>query len=180
MSKEIVSYIIPILVMGVVVWRLSRQANGRPVRPSRLWIRPAVIGLFLAVLFATTPVRQDALGMAVLAGAAAAGAGLGFLLARHQALTLDPATGKITSKMSPVGIALFAVLYMARYAFRMVMTGGQAPDKIAAHSAQIMLYTDAGLLLVFALVSAQAWEIWRRAKPLLQEHAARQNGPAVE
>jgi hypothetical protein len=179
MSKEIVNYLVPVLVMGILFWRLSRQKNGRRVKPSRLWIRPAVIALFLAAALLTTPL-PDALGLAIYAASAAAGLGIGYLLARHQTLTLDPETGRITSKMSPVGIALFGGLFMARYVFRMVMTGGQAPDKLAEHSAQIMLYTDAGLFFVLAMVAAQAWEIWRRTRPLLKEHASRQTGSGAE
>jgi hypothetical protein len=75
--------------------------------------------------------------------------------------------------MSPVGVALFLGLFAARYVFRMVALGGQVPDRLMAHSDQVLMWTDAGLLFVLGLVSAQAWEIWRRAKPLLEGHAAK-------
>ena len=172
MTKELVPYIGPVIALAIVAWRMSRQSS-RPVKASRLWIRPAMLALFLVLAFLHPPALTP-LALAVFAGVIAAGIALGYLLASHQTLSLDSATGKITSKMSPVGIVLFVVLFAARYAFRIVMTGGQAPDKLMAHSAEIMLYTDAGLLFVLALVSAQSWEIWRRIKPMLAEHAAKE------
>ena len=165
-------YIVPVLVIALVAWRMSRSMKGRPVQRSRLWIRPAIIALFMALALATTPL-PDFFGLGVLAAAAAVGVGVGYLLARHQAFTLDPATGVITSKTSPLGVVLFVALFGARYVFRMMLMDGQAPDKLAAHSAQIALYTDALLLFLFGMVCAQAWEIWRRTTPLAAEHAAR-------
>ncbi len=164
---------------AVLIWRLSRQQKGRPVKPSRLWIRPAIIGALLALAFLHPPAITP-LSLEIFAAAAVLGLGFGYFLARHQHFTLDPETGKITSKMSPFGMMLFVGLFAARTIFRLVTTGGQAPDKLMAHSDQILLYTDAGLFFVFALVSAQAWEIWRRTKPMLDEHAARQAIPEAK
>ncbi len=172
MSKEIATYLFPVLIVALVAWRIARQSRGRPLRPSRLWVRPAMLTLFLALAF-LHPTALTPLSFAIFAAAAAVGVGLGFVLASHQKLTVDPATGTITSTTSPVGIALFVALFAARYVLRIVMTGGQAPDQLAAHSTQVLTYTDAGLLFALGLVSAQAWEIWRRAKPLLAEAAAK-------
>lgn len=172
MLKTLLPYLAPLLVIGMVLWRSTKAMKGRPVKPSRLWIRPVIIAVLMAVPLATSP-APGLLGLVLWIGTVLAGAGLGYLMARHQHFTLDPATGAITSRMSPVGTALFLGLFAARYAFRLATTGGQVPDKLTAHSGQIMVYTDAGLLFVLAMVSAQAWETWRRTKPLLDEHAAR-------
>jgi len=172
MLKEFAPYIAPLIALAIVLWRVSKQGNGRPLKPSRLWIRPAILTLLLA-LAALHPPKLTLLALAVLPGAAVLGLLLGYVLASHQALFIDPETGKITSKMSPVGMALFVGLFAVRYLFRLVLAGGQAPDKLAAHSDQILLYTDAGLLFVLALVCAQAWEIWRRLKPMLADHAVK-------
>jgi len=173
MIKQLVPYIAPVLVIAIMAWRLSRQSAGRPLSPSRLWIRPVILLALLALTFLHPP-ALTLVSLAAFAGALVTGAVLGYVLAGHQALTLDPATGKITSKMSPVGMALFIGLFAARYAFRLLVTGGQAPDPVAAHSAQIGLYTDVGLFFLLALVCAQAWELRRRTRPLLAEHAAAQ------
>lgn len=172
MSKEIASYLFPLAVVGLVVWRVIRQSRGRPLNPSRLWVRPAMLALFLALAFLHPPVLTPLSGI-IFGAAVATGVVLGYVLASHQQLSLDPATGRITSTMSPIGTALFIGLFALRYVFRIIVTGGQAPDRMIAHSNQVLTYTDAGLLFLLALVSAQAWEIRRRIKPLLAESAAK-------
>ncbi len=172
MQKEIASYLVPVIVLAIVALRMMRQSKGRPLKPSRLWIRLAILAGFLAMAFVHPP-ALTILSIAIFAVAAVAGVVLGYVLASHQQLTIDSATGNITSKMSPVGIALFLGLFAARFVFRKVTLGGQAPDGLMAHSDQVLMWTDAGLLFVLGLVSAQAWEIWRRAKPLLDGHAAK-------
>jgi hypothetical protein len=172
MPKEIATYLFPVLIAALVAWRLVRQSRGRPLRPSRLWVRPAMLALFLGLAF-LHPAAVTPLSGLVFAAAAVLGVVLGYVLASHQQLAIDAATGTITSTTSPVGIALFVGLFAARYAFRIIVTGGQAPNPLVAHSDQVLMYTDAGLVFVFCLVSAQAWEIWRRAKPLLAESATK-------
>jgi len=173
MLKQILPYIAPVLVLAVLAWRMSRQAGGRAFNPSRLWIRPAILAALLALTFLhPPPITAVALGAFIAAGAA--GALFGYVLASHQALTIDPATGKIMSKMSPIGVALFIGLFAVRYVFRLLVMGGSAPDKLMEHSAEIQLYTDVLLFFVLAMVCAQAWELLRRVRPMLAEHAARQ------
>ncbi|MDE2184732.1 MAG: DUF1453 family protein [Alphaproteobacteria bacterium] len=172
MVQPYLPYLIALPFLALVVWRLSRAAKGRPVKPSRLWIRPAVIGLLMIAPFAASP-RPDVTALAIFTAAAVAGLLLGFVLARHQEFSIDPQTGAITSRMSPVGIALFVGLIVVRMAFRVAIQGGQPPARLAAHSAQVMLYTEAALLFVFALILAQAVETWRRIKPLRAEHEVR-------
>jgi len=176
MLKQLVPYIVSVLVFALLAWRMSRNARGRALNPSRLWIRPAILAALLALSFLHPP-QITVIALGELAAAAAAGGLFGYVLASHQALTLDPATGRITSRMSPIGVVLFLCLFAARFVFRMLVTGGDAPEKVMAHSDQIQFYTDVGLIFVLALVGAQAWELWRRTRPMLAEHAARQPEP---
>jgi hypothetical protein len=172
MFKQYLPYLVPLIFVVLIALRARRSLKGRPLNPSTLWIRPLIISVFMAVALATSPLPNP-VGLAFMAVAVAAGVGVGYLLARHQAFALDPKTHKITITTSPFGTILFIGLFAARYAFRAWTMGGQAPGKVVAHSAQITLYTDIGLLFVLAFVSAQAWEIWRRTRPLAAERAAR-------
>jgi len=172
MLKQYLPYLAPLIAVVILGLRMRRSLKGRPLNPSRLWIRPALIGTFMVVALATSPL-PDLMGLAGMAVAAVVGVGVGYLLARHQAFTLDPETHKIIITTSPFGTILFIGLFAARYAFKIWTTGGQAPGKVMAHSAQITLYTDIGLLFVLAFVAAQAWETWRRTRPLAAERAAR-------
>ena len=179
MLKQLLPYLAPLIFVVILGLRMSRARNGRPVKPERLWIRPAIIAILMAYMLVTSP-RPDLFGLGLYALAAVLGVGAGYLLSRHQELTLDPQTGAITSKMSVFGMILFFCMFAGRYAFRTFVNGGQAPDKLAAHSTQITLYSDAALLFLLAMFSAQACEIWRRTRPLLAEHAARTAKPAAD
>jgi len=174
MLKQLLPYLAPLIFVVILGLRMSRARNGRPVKPERLWIRPAIIAILMAYMLVTSP-RPDLFGLGLYALAAVLGVGAGYLLSRHQELTLDPQTGAISSKMSVFGMILFFCMFAGRYAFRTFVNGGQA-----VHSAQITLYSDAALLFLLAMFSAQAWEIWRRTRPLLAEHAARTAKPAAD
>lgn len=170
--KHIAPYIGPVLIFALVVWRMRRASVGRPLKPNRLWIRPAILCVFLALAL-LHPAAITPMSVTIVAVAAAVGVVLGYVLASHQHLTVDAATGAITSKMSPVGMAVFLALFAARYAVRTMMTGGD-PAQAAAPGPQsdhLLLYTDAAMFFALGLVAAQAWETWRRAKALLAANA---------
>jgi hypothetical protein len=167
MPQQLMPYLMPVLVMGLVVWRLRKQSQGRPLKPNRLWVRPAMLALFALLAF-IHPAPITPLSLAIFVVCAAAGIGLGYLSARHQNLTLDPDTGAITSKMSPIGMALFVAIFASRYVVRVVVEGGQPPQAFRHPSSSALTYTDAALLFALGLVAAQSWEIWRRARVLLE------------
>lgn len=148
--------------------------KGRVVKPSRLWIRPVIVAVILAMMLATSPMPPP-VGFALGALAAVLGLAAGYFLTFHQHFSLDPATGVIKGKTSPLGMILFFGLFAARFAFKLVFMGpeGESGAKLAAHSGQIMLATDAMLVFLFALVAAQGWETWRRIKLLAAEPVAK-------
>ncbi|MGA7712968.1 MAG: hypothetical protein WCA81_13775 [Rhizomicrobium sp.] len=171
MLKQYLPYLLPLVVVALVGFRMSRSMKGRRIKPWQLWIRPALIGVILGFSLVMS-VMPSPVGLAIFAAALVVGLGLGYVLASHQTLTLDPASGAITSKTSLFGTILFFGVFAVRYVFNMTMRTGQAPDKLAAHSTQVLFYTDVALLFLFAMVGAQAWEIWRRTRPLVAQHAA--------
>jgi hypothetical protein len=163
---QVMPYLMPVLVLGLVYWRMRRQTQGRPLKPNRLWIRPALLAVFaLLAFFHPAPITP--LTLAIFVVSAAVGIGLGYYSARHQHLTLDPASGAITSKLSPVGMALFLAIFGVRYIVRLVVEGGAPPQAFQPPSSGALTYTDAALLFALGLVAAQSWEIWRRAKVLM-------------
>ena len=172
MLRQVLPFVFPVVIFALVVWRMSRASRGRPLKPSRLWIRPAILLVFGGLAF-LHPAPITPLSTAIFAACAAVGVAIGYVAARHRHLTLDPATGAITSKLSPVGMALFVVVFAARYVVRMATVGGTDADEIVAPSASMLLYTDAALLFALGLVAAQAWETWRRAQVLLAKTASK-------
>jgi hypothetical protein len=177
MVNAYLPYILPLFIVVMIGLRMARSMRGRPINPSYLWIRPAIFALLLVPLLAFS-LRPEPLEFAALALALALGAGAGYLLSRHQQLSLE--NGKIISKTSPVGVILFVVLYAARFVFRMQTVSGQAPGKLTAHGAQISFYSNLAFAFLIALIAAQAWEIWRRSKPLMAQKAALADKPAPE
>jgi H+/Cl- antiporter ClcA len=116
--------------------------------------------------------RPDPFGIGLFAIGAVLGGLVGYFRALHQEFSIDPETGNVMSKASPIATILFIGLFLVRYALNWWMTGGKAPDALQARSAQLMLYTDTTLFFAFAMVSVSAWEIWRRTRPLVAEHKA--------
>ncbi|GAA0539038.1 hypothetical protein FHS83_003654 [Rhizomicrobium palustre] len=163
MASGYVSYVGPGVFLGLLALRMVRNMRGRPLKPNKLWIRPVFLVVILALAMLHPPALTS-LNLAIFAACAVVGAGLGYVLASHQTLSIDTATGTITSKTSVVGMALFLGLLALRYAARQTFGG----DPMGPHSDSVLLYTDAGLIFVVAMVAAQAWETWRRAMALLQ------------
>jgi hypothetical protein len=177
MANAYLPYVLPLFIIVMIALRMGRSMRGRPINPSYLWIRPAIFALILVPMLAFS-LRPDPLELAALAFALVLGAGAGYLLSRHQQLSLEG--GKIISKTSPVGVILFVLLYAARFVFRMETVSGQTPGKLTAHSAQILFYSDLAFAFLLALIAAQAWEIWRRSRPLMAQKAALAAKPAPE
>jgi hypothetical protein len=102
--------------------------------------------------------------VAGLVAACAAGAGLGWLRGRHTHLTVDPATGQLTSRATPLAVILFAFIFLARTSLRMALMGD--PVAAATSDHRIPLVTDLFLVFALGMVAAQRFEIWRKARAL--------------
>lgn len=163
------SFVVPVLVFLLILRRSLRE---RKVRTTRMWLYPAILG----VAALSTMAREPMPGLAAIAGfvgAAIAGASLGYLRARHQQFTLDPATGEISSKATPIGTILIGAFFVARFGLEFFTHARDIP-----HALGLQRATDAGLIFSFALMVAQRWEIQRRAKALRTEAALGANAEA--
>jgi hypothetical protein len=170
--QQVVPYLIPILAVAVVAARAWRAQKPQPVKPSRLWIRPVVLAVFLVLALSTAPM-PDLVGIALFAGAGVAGLGAGYLRALHQEFSIDPETGAVMSKATPLGSALFGVVLVLRFMLKTWMNGGvQTQVTTVAKGAHLLLYSDAMLIFLIAMVGASAWEVWRRTRPLIAAHKA--------
>ena len=166
---HVAPYLVPVLVIALIARRAFRAQKPQRVRPSRLWIGPVYIAVAMALVLWSSPISGP-FGMGLLAVGAALGGVVGYFRALHQAFSIDPETGNVMSKASPVATILFVGVFVIRYALNMWMQGGAAPGAVQAKSAELMLYTDTMLFFAFAMVSVSAWEVWRRTRPLVVEH----------
>jgi hypothetical protein len=125
----------------------------------------------MALVLAQSPM-PGAFGTMLFIIGAAIGGGVGYLRARHQEFSVDPETGNVMSRATPIASLLFIGLFLVRYALNYWMQGGAAPSALEVRSAELMLYTDTMLFFAFAMVTVSAWEVWRRTRPLVVEHRA--------
>lgn len=176
--QQLLPYLVPLLVIAMIARRAFR-AQPRRIRPSRLWIGPVYVAVAMGLVLWMSPMPGP-LGIALFALGAAIGVGVGYLRAKHQEFSIDPETGYVMSKASPVATILFIGLFLVRYALNYWVRGGapQQYGQMPTHqSAQLMLYTDTMLFFAFAMVASSAWEVWRRTRPLVVEHKASKIAP---
>ncbi len=171
--RQILPLIVPLLIVALI---LRRSMSTRKVRVNLMWIRPAVLLVLAGVTLAASPMPGP-IALAAFVAAAVVGAGFGYLRARHLELSVDPATGTVTSKSTPIGTILIVGLVVLRlglkYAFPEM--GAQPGGHLAA---QAVVWTEGALIFSVAMVAAQAVMTWQRTQPLLAEHAARSLPPA--
>ena len=174
-AKDFLPYLGPAIVLALVARRFLRAQKPQRIKPNRLWIGPVFLALPMALVLWTSP-RPDLLGVALFVVALAAGLGLGYLRALHQTFSIDPETGNVMSQASPVGLIIFIVIFAVRYGLNTWMNQGASPGMGRPPSPQLLLYTDAMMVFAFGMVSATAWEIWRRTRPLVIAHRKSETG----
>jgi hypothetical protein len=102
----------------------------------------------------------------------------GWYRGRLTVITIDPETHDLTSRTSPVGVVLIAVLFAARYGIRLAFPGagiGQ-PGSLQDQAGAI---TDALTLFAIAALVVQRLEMWLRCRKLLAEAQAAKAGPPM-
>jgi Protein of unknown function (DUF1453) len=159
--------------------RLLRAQKPTRVRPNLLWIQPVILLAGMIFLFAATRVQLSAFAIAIFVMAAVAGAAVGYFRALHQEFSIEPETGNVMSKATPLGSMLFLGIFLVRYAMNYMVKGGQQTDMAHPPSANVLFYTDATLFFAFAMVVATAFEVWRRTRPIVAEHKAGATTPPL-
>jgi hypothetical protein len=168
----LVAFTVIALFMGLRIWRGSRA---RKLKVERMWIRPVIILVFLALSIYGQPPPMTAPVLAGLAVATAIGVAMGWYRGRMVKVSIDPATHDLTSRASPWGILIFLGLMIVRIAVRMVLR--EEHDVAGIPVAAIV----DGLTLLYAgnVVGLQV-EVWMRARKLLADAiAAKAVGQAV-
>ena len=159
MSKDLLPYL-PLAIVLIMVWR--RTGKPRIVKPSRLWIFPAIF-LLLALFYAwgayrTGPRLSMYDDLIILAGATA-GIALGFARAHTVKLDRHPDTGHIQSTLTLWGVGFILVWVVGRSLLRQFGFAGA--------SVPFGVFTDAMFALAGASVCSRAFVLSRRCRELL-------------
>jgi hypothetical protein len=145
---------------------VRRGMTVRKIKIERMWVMPALLVLAGASLFAANQVPSPLI-IAELAAALAAGGVVGWYRGRLTHITIDPETHDLTSRTSPVGVVLIAVLFAGRYGIRLAF-----PDLGASHGSlesQAGAIADALTLFGIGAIVVQRLEMWLRCRRLLAE-----------
>ena len=186
-SVNIGPYLVPLLVIGIVARRLIKNAP-RKVKPNRLFITPALLALAAMVTLKQTGF-PSLLWALVDIVAAAAGAGVGYLSARHREFALDTETGEIMGRSTPIGTIIFAALFAIRYGLKLMfpqLNAGQSYGGPGLHlhpAASAIGWTDAGLVFSTAMLLATAATTWLRTRHLIEaqrEHKLRMSAQKTD
>jgi hypothetical protein len=168
-------YIVPVIFLAIFARRLIKN-EPRKVRVGGLLL---ILPLFLGAAVVTTLAYAPMPPLFWIVGyvvALALGAGVGFLTTHHQEFTVDPATGNVMSRATPIGTILIVVLFALRFGLKLIFPQMNAPA--GAHpSADVLAWTDAGLIFSTGLMIARAATTWFHARPLIAAHRAA-NPPA--
>ena len=179
MPKDIAQYLPILLIAALIGFRLFRATQPRKINPLRLWIGPVIMLAGMVTLFTVAPMPLgNPFAIPIFAGVALIGAGVGYLRGKHQEFSIDPATGDVMSKASPIGMIVFLAVFVARFGLRSWMGNPMMGDG-RPMSPNVILYTDATLFFAFAVVTTTAWEVWRRTRPLVLAHRASQSLPPM-
>jgi hypothetical protein len=170
MIKQFLPYLVPLLVVALL---LRRSLRAQKLNPNRMWIRPVIFTVLAITALAAGPVP----GLLVIAAyvlAAAVGAGLGYLRAHHQKLSIDPQTGAISSQATIVGTLIIFGLFIVRIGVKVAFPQVAAGSHVRGEVAQV---TNGLLIFMVAMLIAQWIFLRSRTQPLLAAHAARTASP---
>ena len=161
MPQNYVAY----LVMAVaIIFMIRRNLSRRRIRAGTLWVFPVILIAIAALTIYQSP-PHDAVGIAIVAAGALAGAVAGWYRGKFTHITLDTETGVLTGKGSAIGLVLILALLVARYAVR--AWAQTHPDKggIATSIA------DAAFVAGFATLIVSRLEMWLRCRKLMADAA---------
>ena len=159
-GKELAPYIVPLVAVALLGWRLVRAQRSRTIRPGRLWVLPA----FLLTMTGLTLAKEPAPTLTVIAAfllAAAAGGALGWFRVHTLEFSVDSETNAITSKSTPLGAVILVALLLFRYAIKYVL------HDEGVRGVELVRWTDGALIFSASMLIAQSAHTWVRARRLL-------------
>jgi hypothetical protein len=169
--NPLIGYVIMAVLLAIVlIFRVRRVNQARPLKVERLWIIPGIYLLLAVLAFATTPPSGAGwMGSAIALGL---GAALGWQRGRLMRIDVDPATHAVTTVQSPAALLFIVILIAIRSGMRSMAQNGTGGF---FHVSPATL-TDVLVAFALGLLAVQRLEMFLRARRLLTE--ARRDWPA--
>ena len=163
MHPELLQYLIPVLVIGLVLFlRLRAMGKARPLRVERLWIVPAVyLALALFLFWEMTP---HGLGWLWAGLAFVLGSVIGWYRGKAMKIHVDPETHALNQTASPLAFLVILGLIALRYAIR-----AGAAYEAGLGNVDVPLITDCLVAMALGLLSMTRLEMYLRGSRLLGE-----------
>jgi hypothetical protein len=166
-----VPYLIAAALVGLVlIWRLRRMSQARPLRRELLWVTPLLFIALGALVILPQPPAGAA--WAYLAASFIAGGAFGWWRGKLMHIWIDPQTRALTVRASPAGLIFIVAVIAVRFALR-----GVALGQASSLHLSINLITDVFMAFAVGLMVVQRVEMFLRASRLVGE--ARAPGAAV-
>jgi hypothetical protein len=167
MNPKLLQYIIPVLVIGIVLFfRFRSMGQARPLRLERLWIVPAIyLALTIFLFWEMTP---HGLGWLWAALAFAVGSAIGWYRGKAMKIHVDPETHALNQTASPLALLVIVALIGLRYAIR-----AGAAYEAGIGTVDVALITDCLVAMALGLLSMTRLEMYLRGARLLDEARVR-------
>lgn len=158
--KDLVPYLVALLVLALFARRVLKAQRPRAVKMGRLWILPTILVVMTGLTLANEPAPGWlAIGAFVLA--AGAGGAFGWFRVHMLEFVVDPATNAISAKSTPLGAVLLTGLLLFRYALKYML------HMEGVSGVSLLRWTDGALVFTAALLAAQSTHTWICARKLL-------------
>jgi len=154
--------LLPFAIIAIVVaLRLRSMKGERKLNLKSMWAVPIVYVVMIAFIFTALP--PTILGWELILAGMIAGLLLGWYRGRSIAIRIDPESGELRQKASPLAVLLLLAIIVLKVGAREVF--GEAAASSASSPA--MLMTDAFIGFALGLLTATRLEMYTRAKRLL-------------
>jgi membrane protein CcdC involved in cytochrome C biogenesis len=163
-SKLIAYAIFGAIFLAILAFRLRRAMKSRPFNLKFIWVLPAIfVALSVMTLTALPPSGAEWLWIVL---SLAVGCAIGWFNGRTITLSVDPASGAVTAKATPLAMLFIVGLVVIRYAMRAMMSA-----EATTYHLSPALIQNAFMALALGLFLTRAVEMGLRARRLKRQAA---------
>lgn len=151
-----------LLILAFRIWRTGGRE--RPISMGRLWILPLIFMALVGASIYAQPVPVDVAVIDAYVIAVIAGFGAGWFRGRATQIAVDPETGGLKARTTPIGLLIIAVLVVVRMSARNYLNAHAAEWNVSP-----IVIIDGFMLFALGLILGWRIEMLLRCRRLLQQ-----------